>query len=114
MPDLLPITTYGMKILRSKTKSIEDVDTGLIELIENMYYTMRHANGIGLAAPQINVDLSLTIVDISPIEEYKNVKPVILLNPVVEESHGESVFEEGCLSIPEVRAELTETRSDTC
>lgn len=106
MPELLPITTYGMKILRSNTKSIEDVDTGLIELIENMYYTMRHANGIGLAAPQINVNLSLTIVDISPIEEYKNVKPVILLNPVVEESHGESVFEEGCLSIPEVRAEL--------
>ena len=104
---LLPITTYGMDILRKKTKPLDDVDTNIIELIENMFYTMRHANGIGLAAPQVNLDLSLTIVDISVIEEYKNIKPVILINPVIEESHGEVVFEEGCLSIPEVRAELT-------
>lgn len=107
MHKLLPITTYGMDILRKKTKPLEDVDTNIIELIENMYNTMRHANGIGLAAPQVNLNLSLAIVDISVIEEYKNIKPVILVNPAIEESHGEMVFEEGCLSIPEVRAELT-------
>jgi len=107
MHKLLLITTYGMDILRKKTKPIEDVDANTIELIEDMFYTMKHANGIGLAAPQVNLNLSLTIVDISVIEEYKNIKPVILINPVIEESHGEVVFEEGCLSIPEVRVELT-------
>jgi peptide deformylase len=106
MHELLPITSYGMEILKKKTKPVENIDSNIIELLENMFYTMRHANGIGLAAPQVNLDKALTIVDISCIEEYKNFKPVILINPVVEEFHGEAIFEEGCLSIPDVRAEI--------
>jgi peptide deformylase len=71
-----------------------------------MFYTMINANGVGLAAPQVNSNLSVCLVDISCIEEHKNVKPLILINPVVLDSHGETTIEEGCLSIPEVRAEV--------
>lgn len=106
MPVQLPITTYGMEVLRKTVKPVEKIDKSVVGLIDNMFYTMINANGIGLAAPQVNSDLSVCIVDISPIEEYKNVKPLILINPVILDSHGESAVEEGCLSIPEVRAEV--------
>lgn len=106
MPLQLPITTYGMDILRKETKPVENIDTKIIELVDNMFYTMINANGIGLAAPQVNSDLAVCIVDISMIEEYKDIKPLILINPVILDSHGEIVKEEGCLSIPEVRAEI--------
>ena len=103
----LPITTYGMEVLRKDTRKVEQIDAKLIELVDNMYYTMINANGVGLAAPQVNSDLSLCIVDISCIEEYKDVKPLILINPEILDKHGEKSIEEGCLSIPDVRAALT-------
>lgn len=107
MPVQLPITTYGMDVLRISTKNVERIDNNVIELIDNMFYTMINANGVGLAAPQVNKNLSVCIVDISVIEEHKNVKPLILINPVILDSHGEKIIEEGCLSIPDVRAEVT-------
>ncbi|MFA5405098.1 MAG: peptide deformylase [Ignavibacteria bacterium] len=106
MPVQLPITTYGMDVLRKRTKPVDKIDKSLIGLIDNMFYTMINANGVGLAAPQVNSDLSVCIVDISFIEEHKNVKPLILINPVILDSHGEAAIEEGCLSIPEVRSEV--------
>ncbi|HWQ81350.1 MAG TPA: peptide deformylase [Ignavibacteria bacterium] len=106
MPEQLPITTYGMEILRKKTKSVEKVDTGLIRLVENMFYTMDNAEGVGLAAPQVNENISLCIVDVSCVEEYKRAKPVTLINPVIVDKHGEAIKDEGCLSIPEVRGNV--------
>lgn len=106
MPEQLPITTYGMDILRKEAKPIHEIDSSLIELVHNMYYTMLNAEGIGLAAPQVNVNKSICIVDISCIEEFKHIKPLTLINPVIADNHGESSYEEGCLSIPEVRAEV--------
>jgi peptide deformylase len=106
MPVQLPITTYGMDVLRKTVNPVEKIDNNVIELIDNMFYTMINANGVGLAAPQVNSDLSVCIVDISCIEEHNNVKPLILINPVILDSHGEEIIEEGCLSIPEVRAEV--------
>ena len=96
-----------MEILRKKTKPIEKVDTKLINLIQDMFYTMDLASGIGLAAPQINLGLSVTVVDISGIDEFKKVKPLVLINPKILDSNGESVIEEGCLSIPEIREEVS-------
>lgn len=107
MPVQLPITTYGMEVLRETVKPVEKIDNSIIELIDNMFYTMINANGVGLAAPQVNKNLSVCTIDISCVEEFKNVKPLILINPVILDSHGEVVIEEGCLSIPEVRAEIT-------
>ncbi|MCE1164658.1 MAG: peptide deformylase [Bacteroidetes bacterium] len=103
MPEQLPITTYGMDILRKKTAPVEKIDVNLIRLVENMFYTMDNAEGVGLAAPQVNENISLCIVDVSCLEEYKKEKPVTLINPVIVDKHGEVFKDEGCLSIPEVR-----------
>jgi peptide deformylase len=71
-----------------------------------MFYTMDKAAGIGLAAPQVGLDLALTVIDISKIEGEESKKPLTLLNPKILESHGGIVMEEGCLSIPLLRAEV--------
>ncbi|MEO8209956.1 MAG: peptide deformylase [bacterium] len=102
----LPITTYGMEILRKKTNRIEKVDVKLINLIEDMFYSMDKSSGIGLAAPQINRGISLAVIDISMLTDHKKEKPLVLINPEVLESHGEISIEEGCLSIPDIREEV--------
>lgn len=103
----MPITTLGMQILRKKARPVTKIDNELINLVENMFYSMDKASGIGLAAPQINLGLSLAVIDISGMEEHKNEKPLVLINPEIMDSHGEIVFEEGCLSIPSLRAEIS-------
>lgn len=107
MPKQLPITTYGMDILRQKSKILKDIDYKIVELVENMFYTMKNAAGIGLAAPQVNRNIALAIVDVSVIDEYKDVKPLVMINPVITGTHREIIMEEGCLSIPEIRAEVS-------
>ncbi|MBV6479042.1 MAG: Peptide deformylase 1 [Ignavibacteria bacterium] len=102
----IPITTYGMEILRKKTTPVKEIDSKLIGFIQDMFYTMTKASGIGLAAPQVNSGISLAVVDLSEIEEYKSFKPLILINPVVTEFHGKDTAEEGCLSIPDLRADV--------
>lgn len=105
----LPIYTYGFDILRKKTHKITKIDDKLIHLIGSMYGTMDKAHGIGLAAPQIGLDIALTVIDISKSEENKKIKhePLTLINPVIKDYHGEVVMEEGCLSIPYLRADIT-------
>ncbi|MBX7042914.1 MAG: peptide deformylase [Ignavibacteria bacterium] len=102
----LPITTYGMDVLRKKTVPVKDIDNSIISLVRNMFYTMDKASGIGLAAPQVNLSLSVAVIDISGIDEYKNQKPLVLINPTVIETHGKVTMEEGCLSIPDIRADV--------
>lgn len=103
---VLPIYTYGFDVLRKKTKRITKVDDALIELAQNMLYTMHKASGVGLAAPQIGKDIALTVIDVSEVEGYEKEKPIILLNPKVIDSHGTIIMEEGCLSIPHLRAAI--------
>ncbi len=74
-----------------------------------MFNTMHKAHGIGLASPQVGKDIALTVIDLSRADEDKKIKfePLTLINPVIKDYHGEAVMEEGCLSIPLVRAEVT-------
>lgn len=102
----LPIYTYGFEVLRKKTKRLTKVDDKTVELAGNMFYTMHKANGIGLAAPQVGIDLALTVIDISMIEGEEDNKPLLLINPKIADSHGNVIIEEGCLSIPTVRADV--------
>lgn len=106
---ILPIYTYGFDILRKKTRKIHKVDDWLIELIRSMFFTMHKAHGIGLAAPQVGLDIALTVIDVSKADEEKKIKhlPLTLINPVVKGTHGEILMEEGCLSIPYLRSEVT-------
>lgn len=111
---VLPIMLYGNKILRKKVSKVEKVDFEEIELIKNMFDTMRNANGIGLAANQIGSDKSIFIVDISFVEGYEDTKPITFINPeIIKRSEETSVYEEGCLSIPDIRYEIKRPASVT-
>lgn len=104
---LLPITLIGDKILRHKAKRVHDVDVETVELIKNMFQTMRNANGIGLAANQVGADKAIIIVDVSAVEQYKHIKPTVFINPeITYRSEEKIVMEEGCLSIPDIRCEI--------
>ena len=104
---ILPVTVYGDKILRKKVDHIEDVDFKTIELIKNMFDTMRNSNGIGLAANQVGFNQAIFVIDISIVEGYENYKPLAVINPIITLRSEEKVFiEEGCLSIPNVRYEI--------
>ncbi len=111
---VLPITVYGDKILRKKANKVTEVDLKTIELIKNMFDTMRNANGIGLAANQVGSDKSIFVVDISQVEDYEDTKPIALINPkIIERSEKKVLMEEGCLSIPDVREEVRRPESIT-
>ena len=104
---ILPITMFGDKILRKKVNKVEEVDNDTIELIKNMFDTMNNANGIGLAANQVGANKKLFIVDLTKVEDYENSKPIVFLNPkIVKHSEEQIVFEEGCLSIPDIRGDV--------
>jgi peptide deformylase len=107
---VLPIYLYGNPILKLKGKEINKDYPNLHELIRNMWETMYFANGVGLAAPQIGLSIRLFVVD--SIQYYeksdsdKGIKKVFI-NPVILEEYGvEWPFEEGCLSIPKINAEV--------
>ncbi|MEO6695286.1 MAG: peptide deformylase [Ignavibacteria bacterium] len=107
----LPITTYGMEILRKKTKPVSIIDNKFIDIVQDMFYTMDKSYGVGLAAPQVNLNISLAVLDISAIDKYKKQKPMVLINPVILKSFGESIKEEGCLSIPDIRGQVPRPES---
>ncbi len=98
------VVHYGDPILRKVCKPVKDFKK-LSSLIDDMFDTMYEESGVGLAANQIGVDLNLFIIDISGIEE--EIESVhIFINGEIMESSGESWFEEGCLSIPNIRLEV--------
>ncbi len=101
---ILPIYTYGNPVLRKKTELITSNFPKLNELIENMFDTMYHADGVGLAAPQIGMALRLLVIDLAPFKEENpelgNFK-IVMINPEMIEMSDECISgEEGCLSIP--------------
>lgn len=102
-----PIVAYGDPILRKKADSIAS-EKDLKELIEDMFLTMYEASGVGLAAPQIGKSIRLFVVDGEPMdgEQLKGFKKVFINPELLEESDDAMVFEEGCLSIPGIRADV--------
>jgi len=109
---IIPITLCGDKILRKKTAKVSDINDETIGLIANMFDTMRNANGIGLAANQVGVNKQIFVVDISPVEDYENFKPIAMINPKIVSKSDETIpIEEGCLSIPELREEVIRPES---
>ena len=113
---ILPIRAFGDAVLRKSGQEIYKNYPELKDLVANMFETMNSANGIGLAAPQIGLDIRLFIVDLSPLaededyediaEELKNFKKVFINAKILEESGNEWKFNEGCLSIPDVREDV--------
>jgi peptide deformylase len=95
---VLPIRIYPDPVLRAKCREVKDFDAGLRKLAADMVETMHAAPGVGLAAPQIGVDLRLAVVDLSVGEDPQQV--FVVVNPEVVHREGAEVAEEGCLSLP--------------
>lgn len=119
---ILPIVAYGDPVLRKKTATIDSDYKDLDQLLENMFETMYGAHGIGLAAPQIGRSIRLFIVDATPFEDDEDLseeereflstfKKVFINAEIVEETGDEWAFNEGCLSIPDIREDVF--RQDT-
>jgi len=104
---LLPITIYGDSILRKTIKPIKSIDDEIIMIIQNMFSTMRNANGIGLAGNQVGLDKKIFIIDVSPVEDYEHIKPIVMINPqIIKKSNEKIIMEEGCLSLPDFRVDV--------
>lgn len=106
----LPIVAYGHPTLKKMSKDIDKDYPGLAELIDNMWESMYESNGVGLAAPQINLNIRLFIIDSNPFKEaYPEAevqKKVIINAHIIEEEGEEWSFQEGCLSVPDIHEEV--------
>ena len=108
---VLPVYVYGMPVLRKKAREIEPDYEGLDQLIDDMFETMYFSDGVGLAAPQIGKSIRLIVIDATEIEDesdpsLKDFK-IVLINPRILEEEGEKwEFNEGCLSLPNIREEV--------
>jgi len=105
---ILTISTYGSPILRKKAEPVEEITPELLELSNNMLETMYKANGVGLAAPQVGKSIRLVVIDLAKEDEEH--RPIILFNPEVVPEEGENPVEtneEGCLSVPDVWANVS-------
>ena len=108
---VLEIIKFGHPSLREKGKRIEHVTANIRQLAADMLETMYAADGVGLAAQQIGQPVMLTVIDVSPTEQPWSISPqipmpLILLNPQVSHPVGEQIGTEGCLSVPEVSAQI--------
>ena len=124
---ILPILQYGDPILRIKGKRIEEIDGRIRELAANMIETMHAAHGVGLAAQQIGEALQLTVLDISAVEDRpstlildgkditdpRTAMPLVLINPEIELRGETEVGVAGCLSFPEMTADIDRAHSVT-
>lgn len=101
---ILPVYLYGQPVLREVAKDITPDYPNLKELIENMFETMDHANGVGLAAPQIGLPIRVVVVDLDVLSEdypeYEDFRKVFINAHILERSGDKEDMEEGCLSLP--------------
>lgn len=116
---VLPIVKYGNPVLRAKGKQITEITGEIREFAANMIETMHAASGVGLAAQQVGVPIQLTVVDVSGVEdrpstmsidgkmcELEKHMPLILLNPQLELGGARETGSEGCLSFPDITADI--------
>lgn len=116
---VLKIVRYPAPVLRAKCRTITEVTPEIRQLAEDMIETMRDANGVGLAAPQVAVDQQLAVIDVSHNPQcltflrINGVRadmvanmPVVFMNPVLELGKDKDVDEEGCLSFPRLRGDI--------
>jgi peptide deformylase len=121
------IVKYGHPALRTKGKPVTEVTDDIIQLAEDMIETMEAANGVGLAAQQVGVALQLAVVDITDVEDRPSTMlvdgkecdpvehmPLVLLNPVLTLGKETEPGVEGCLSFPEITAQIVRPVNVTC
>jgi peptide deformylase len=114
---VLPIVAYGDPVLKKEAEDIDKDYPKLNELIANMFETMEHAQGVGLAAPQVGLSIRLFVVDTTPFVDEDDDDPEleglkdfrrVFINPIILEESGDKWnFNEGCLSIPGIREDVS-------
>jgi len=101
----LGITKYGAEVLRKVAEPVEEINDEVTKIINDMLETLYSSkDGVGIAAPQIGVSKRIIIIDTNPSDA--SLKPVVIINPEIVEKEGESIAEEGCLSVPDIRADV--------
>jgi peptide deformylase len=105
---VLIIRALPNSVLRQRAKRVMEIDVSIQRLVDDLLETMRHASGVGLAAPQVGVPLRVAVIQLSEEDE-----PLVLVNPQVVKRSGEREVEEGCLSIPGYRGEIKRSVSIT-
>ena len=105
---IYPIVAYGDPVLKKKAVVISEGSIDIKQVSEDMFETMKNAHGVGLAAPQVGLNIRLFVIDTTAFEEEEGVTVrKVFINPVIEEEWGEEwPYEEGCLSIPGIRADV--------
>ena len=112
-----PIVAYGATVLKKKSENISEEYPNLSKLIEDMWETMYASKGVGLAAPQIGLSVRIFVIDTKPFASDDELDPAeaktleffkkVFINPQIIKEEGDSwSFNEGCLSIPEVRDDV--------
>ncbi|HJL72683.1 MAG TPA: peptide deformylase [Nitrospinaceae bacterium] len=101
---LLTIISCLDPLLRKKCQRVDNIDDSLITITEDMIETMYDASGLGLAANQIGLSSNLFVIDVGIAQEKRD--PAVIINPVITASEDEVMGEEGCLSIPDIFAEI--------
>lgn len=102
---IYPIVMYGDPVLKKRGRNIKKGELDVKQLAEDMFETMENAHGIGLAAPQIGKSLRMFVIDAAALEEDElmDFRKVFINPEIIEETGDEWDFEEGCLSIPDIR-----------
>lgn len=122
---LLHISTVGDKVLREKAKPVTEFNEELKELAQNMADTMRAADGLGIAGPQVGVSLRIFVIDFGYLDFVKaeengekpksaEFRPVAFINPEITEKEGKVVYGEGCLSVPRYNADVERAETIVC
>lgn len=124
---ILEIVQYGNPVLREKGREVKAVDEKIKKLAADMLETMRSANGVGLAAQQVGVPVQMTVIDVADIEDrpsamfigdgevkLEDYMPLVLLNPQLKLSKDKEIGSEGCLSFPEMHADITRASGVRC
>ena len=102
------VITYPNKLLREKSKDVEQFNEELHTLLDDMYETMIDQNGVGLAAIQVAIPLNILIINLPNEEDIQDPEDLIeAINPVITHKDGEQVFTEGCLSVPGFSEDVT-------
>ena len=124
---ILEVVKYGNPVLRAKGVEVKKIDDKLKQLAADMIETMRAHHGVGLAAQQVGVPLQITVIDVADIDDrpsamfidgepvkIEEYMPLVLLNPKLKMSAEKETANEGCLSFPDLTAEVTRAEGVRC
>jgi len=112
-PKLLDVHIYGDEVLRKTAEPVTSFDEELKDYCADLAFTMYERDGVGLASPQVGVSRRIFVFDPHYSRENVPPQPIFVINPVIESFSGEIAGEEGCISIPDIYAEVTRHKDIT-